>query len=254
MDEPEVVRYGVEHGLGVITLDRPKVNAYEAGFHTALRAAISAAESDGGVSAVVLRSARPGFFCVGADVKAWSVNPPEANAAMVAAARANANAIAGSAKIFVAHLAGHTLGGGLELALACDLVVAEPGGYQLGLPEVKLGLMPGNGGVVRLVHRVGGSTALRLAATGASLNPEEALAAGLIDELGSPDALLATLAGGPREALASIKRAADGAAASDADAALDLEAELADRLADTPDAQEGAAAFVEKRAPRFGRG
>lgn len=258
MNDDTPVRYAAESGAGTITLDRPKVNAYDMAFHRALAEAIARAEADPAVRVVVLRSARPGFFCVGADVKVWAAHAAagrdDANAAMVELARANTARMAGSTKIYLAHLAGHALGGGLELALACDLIVAEDGDYGLGLPEVKLGLMPGNGGAVRLARRLGYSRALRLAATGETLGPGRALELGLIDHLGPPDALIDQLAAGPGAALAEIKAALRAAADGPLDAALAAEAAGADRLPGTADAAEGLAAFAEKRAPRFGAG
>ncbi|MEM7807052.1 MAG: enoyl-CoA hydratase-related protein [Planctomycetota bacterium] len=251
----DVVTYANESGVGVVTMRRPKVNAYDEAFHVALLDAIQQAEADT-PAVVVLRSGIDGIFCVGADIKAWAANSAEGNAATVRAARASANALAGSTKLVIAHVAGHALGGGLELMLACDLVVAQPGDYQLGLPEIKLGLMPGNGGVARLVGRVGRSRALLLTSTGRSITPSEAHGIGLVDDLCDADAFdeqLNTFAAGPREAIAAIKRTVASAESLSLSQALAFEAEQADTLAATPDAVEGAAAFAEKRSPVFAR-
>ncbi|MEM6560071.1 MAG: enoyl-CoA hydratase/isomerase family protein [Planctomycetota bacterium] len=252
----EPVSYACVDGVGQVTLDRPKVNAYDRRFHEVLRSAVDQAEADDAATIIVLRSALPNVFCVGADVKAWAANSDDENAALVAAARASTDALASSNKLVIAHIAGHALGGGLELALACDLILCAAGDYQLGVPEVKLGLMPGNGGVARLVRRVGPSQATLLATTGISVTPTAALATGLVDAVLEPHALadlLRSLATGPRQALAAIKQTVAVAECVDLASALQTEHRHADALLDTADAREGAAAFAEKRPPSFGR-
>ncbi len=254
-----LVRYAAEHGVACITLDRPKVNAYEIGFMDELRAAIAEADADPSVTAAVLCSALPTIFSVGADIKAWAANDVADNQRLVEAARASANGMATSRVVFVAAVNGHALGGGLELAMACDLRFAAEGDYQLGLPEAKLGLMPGNGGTQRLLRLVGPARALDLIATGESIGPEQALADGLVDRLVAAEELLPrtmiyarALAEGPSRAVAAIKAAVRQGADMTLEAGLALEARLSDELYDTPDAIEGFRAYVEKRPPRFG--
>jgi enoyl-CoA hydratase/carnithine racemase len=254
-----VVRFEAADGVGTITLDRPKVNAYEIGLMTQLRETVAAAEADPAVAVVVVRSALPSVFCVGADIKAWAASELADNQRLVDIARATANAIAGSRKVYVAAINGHALGGGLELALAADLRFAVAGVYQLGLPEVRLGLMPGNGGTQRLARLIGSSRALALVATGDSVGPDEALAIGLVDRV-IPDetfedelaACVRALARGPAGAIAAIKTAIREGQELSVDAGLALEASLSDGLYGTPDGIEGLRAYIEKREPRFG--
>jgi enoyl-CoA hydratase/carnithine racemase len=254
-----VVRFDVADGVGTIALDRPKVNAYEIGLMTQLRETVAAAEADPAVVATVLASALPRVFCVGADIKAWAANETDDNQRLVAAARATANAIADSRKVWIAAIGGHALGGGLELALACDLRFAARGEYQLGLPEVKLGLMPGNGGTQRLARLLGPSRALLLLATGEGIGPVEARDIGLVDRLYPAEALASeaqafarALARGPGEAIAAIKAAVREGQGLTLEAGLAIEAALSDRLYDTADGVEGFEAYLEGRPPRFG--
>jgi enoyl-CoA hydratase/carnithine racemase len=161
-------------------------------------------------------------------------------------------------KIFIAEIAGHALGGGLEIALACDLRFAAEGSYRIGLPEVTLGLLPGNGGTQRLPRLIGWSRALDLMITGRTLTPEEAHRIGIVDalhpagELGERTLAYAwAVAAAAPLAVASVKRAVrEGSALSTADG-LALEQDLMAGLFASADAKEGLTAFVEKRSPTF---
>ncbi len=253
------VRLDAADGVGMITLDRPKVNAYDIGLMTQLGEAVATADADRTISVIVLRSALPGVFSVGADIKAWAANGVADNQRVVDAARQTAAALAHSRKISIAAIAGHALGGGLELALACDLRFAATGGHQLGLPEVKLGLMPGNGGTQRLARLIGSGRALALIATGESMGPEDARSIGLVDRVfpadvfdGEVGAFAHALARGPSDALSAIKTAISEGTQMTLEAGLAMEAALSDGLYGTADGIEGFRAYVEKRPPRFG--
>ncbi len=115
-----------------------------------LAGAIEAAEADRDARVVVVRSASEKFFSAGADIKAFQANEVGANMDMIRLAHEALASIARSRKLFVACIAGHALGGGLEIPLACDLRYAIEGRYRLGTPEVTLGILPGNGGTQRL--------------------------------------------------------------------------------------------------------
>lgn len=256
-----VVRFEAAHGVGTITLDRPKVNAYEIGLMLQLRDAVTAAQADPAVHVVVLRSALPRVFSVGADIKTWASNEVADNQRLVDMARATANALSAGAKVCIAAINGHALGGGLELALAADLRLAAAGDYQLGLPEVKLGLMPGNGGTQRLSRLVGSSRALSLIATGEAVGPDEAVFIGLVDHVFAAEgfetdvhSFARALAQGPAEAVAAIKAAVRQGEGLTLEEGLAVEARLSDALYDTPDAIEGLEAYIEKRPPSFGGG
>jgi enoyl-CoA hydratase/carnithine racemase len=151
---------------------------------------------------------------------------------------------------------GSAVGGGLELALVCDLIVAERTA-RLGFPEIKLGLIPGAGGTQRLPRRVGTATALRLLMLGKLLGAEEAREVGLVDIVVEKDAaasateLAGRIAAGAGQAVRAAKRAVRAAAEQPLEQGLDFERELFLALAMTADAREGASAFLERRAAVF---
>ena len=247
-----------EGAVGYVILNRPPANSYDHGFLQELDRALQQAEQDPEVRVVVVRSALERFFSAGADVRAFAENPPERNMDLVRYAHQVLGRIATVPKVFVAQIAGHALGGGLEIALACDLRFGAQGDYRLGLPEVTLGLLPGNGGTQRLPRLVGWSRALDLMVTGRTLSPEEAHACGILDRLWPADRLAeqtaayaARLAAGAVRAVGAIKLAVRLGLERPLEDGLRLERELVDGLFRTQDAQEGIRAFLEKRAPQF---
>jgi enoyl-CoA hydratase/carnithine racemase len=161
-------------------------------------------------------------------------------------------------KVFVAAISGHALGGGLEIALACDFRFAAEGAYRIGLPEVTLGLLPGNGGTQRLTRLVGRTRALDMMITNQQVNAARALELGLVDRVFGVDELLekaldyvAQLAKGPTLAIGNIKIATRLGADLPMEGALALEREAVWRLFMSEDAAEGLAAFGEKRTPEW---
>src|ERR671933_58407 len=163
--------------------------------------------------------------------------------------------IARSPKLFVAWIAGHALGGGLEIALACDLRYAAEGSYRLGTPEVTLGLLPGNGGTQRLPRIIGRGPALDLLLTGRQVDPAEAQRLGIVSALFADEesfrAHVEKLAAGPPLAVANIKRAVYQGLDVTLEEGLTLERELVEQLFRSQDANEGLTAFSEKRTPTF---
>jgi len=161
-------------------------------------------------------------------------------------------------KVFIAAIGGHCLGGGLEISLAADFRFAAEGDYRLGVPEVTLGLLPGNGGTQRLPRLIGRQKAMELLLTGKPLDPASAAGLGVVDRLVAPDrlrpeavAFAATLAGGPMVAIGEIKLAAKQGVEMPLESALALERGGIFRLFQTADAKEGLAAFAEKRKPSW---
>ncbi len=248
------VTFAADGRVGSITLDNPPANSYDIEFMRELAGAIGEA-NDSDVRVVVLRSASEKFFSAGADVKRFLANDVDANMDMIRLAHEALASIARSPKLFVAFIAGHALGGGLEMALACDLRYAAEGRYRLGTPEVTLGLLPGNGGTQRLPRLIGTGPALELLLTGRQLSPEEANQLGLVSALfASEDEFRAhvdKLAAGPPLAIAEIKRAVYEGVQKPLDDGLELERELIEKLFRSQDANEGLTAFSEKRAPEF---
>jgi len=245
----------VSYQDGTITLDKPPANSYDIDYMRELGAAVEAAGADGAVRVVVVRSASEKFFCAGADIKAFAANEVDANMDMIRLAHEALASIARSPKLFVACVAGHALGGGLEIAVACDVRYAIAGRYRLGTPEVTLGLLPGNGGTQRLPRLIGAGPALELLATGRTLSPEEAQRIGLVsqvfDDQAAFDAHIESLRALPPLSLANIKRAVFEGMEKPMPDALALERDLMEELFRSHDAREGVTAFSEKRTPTF---
>jgi enoyl-CoA hydratase/carnithine racemase len=248
------VRFDADGALGYITLDNPPANSYDIEFMRELSSAIGTANDDP-ARVVVLRSVSEKFFSAGADVKRFLANDVDANMEMIHLAHEALASIARSPKLFVAWIAGHALGGGLEMALACDVRYAADGRYRLGTPEVTLGLLPGNGGTQRLPRLIGVGPALELLVTGRQITPDEAQRLGLVSQLFASEeefqAHVAKLAELPPLAVAEIKRAVFEGIDMPLARGLELERELIGRLFRSKDASEGLHAFVEKRSPEF---
>ena len=249
------VRFEADGAVGAITLDNPPANSYDIRFMRDLADAIGEASSHDAVRVVVVRSASEKFFSAGADVKRFLANDVDANMEMIALAHEALASIARSPKLFVAWIAGHALGGGLEIALACDLRYAAEGAYRLGTPEVTLGLLPGNGGTQRLPRIIGRGPALDLLLTGRQVTPEEAQRLGIVIGLFADEdafrAHMEKLAAGPPLAVANIKRAVYQGLDVALEEGLALERELVEQLFRSQDANEGLTAFSEKRTPTF---
>ncbi len=248
------VSFAAEGGLGFITLDNPPANSYDIEFMRELAASIDAA-TDSPARVVIVRSASEKFFSAGADVKRFLANGVEGNMEMIRLAHEALAAIARSPKLFVAYVAGHALGGGLEIALACDIRYGAEGTYRLGTPEVTLGLLPGNGGTQRLPRLIGVGPALELLLTGRQITPDQAERLGLVSRLFAGEdefrAHVEKLTALPPLALSEIKRAVYEGVDKSLDGGLELERELIEKLFRSRDASEGLNAFVEKRAPEF---
>jgi enoyl-CoA hydratase/carnithine racemase len=240
-------------GVASVTLDNPPANSYDLEVMRRFAADVDAAiESDARV--VMVRSASERFFSAGADVKKFLDGDVETNMEMIRTSQAAFRRMATAEQVFIAYVNGHALGGGLEIALACDIRLAAPGAYKLGTPEVTLGLLPGNGGTQRLTRLLGPSRAMELLLTGRTFSPGDALAWGLVAALVDEDGAreyAERLAAGPQLAIAAIKRCVHEGGELPLEEGLALEAELVERLFRSEDAGEGLAAFVEKRAPEF---
>jgi enoyl-CoA hydratase/carnithine racemase len=251
------VTFERDGAVAVITLDNPPANSYDLGVMTEFSDAVDEAIASD-VRAVIIRSASEKFFCGGADVKKFLDGDVDANMEMIRLSQAAFKRMASSPQVFIAHINGHAMGGGLELALACDLRYASEGKYRMGTPEVTLGLLPGNGGTQRLPRLIGEARAFELLITGRAITPDEALRIGLVSALfGAEEAaakvreVAARLAVGPALALANIKRAVREGIQLSLDDGLALEADLVEELFRSKDATEGLTAFVEKRTPEF---
>lgn len=252
------VRLEKQDAIGHIVLDRPPANSYDRAFMEELDAAIEEARRDDEVKAIVVRSASEKFFSAGADVSVFAKSELDEQNAFVVCANEAMGKFESTAKVVIAAINGHCLGGGLEIALCCDFRIAAEGGYKIGLPEVTLGLLPGTGGTQRLPRLIGRQKALDLMLRGTTLSPQEAKDAGVVDEL-VPAADLLTRAverarsytQGPALAVGMIKLAAVQGYGRSLEQGLAIEREALIRLFKSEDAREGVKAFVEKRKPDY---
>ena len=243
--------------LGFITLDKPPANSYDLAFMSEFSEAVDEAVV-GTRRVVIVQSASEKFFSAGADIKKFLEGDVDANMEMIKVSQAAFRRMAAAPQVFIAFIAGHALGGGLEIALACDIRLAASGEYKLGLPEVTLGLLPGNGGTQRLTRLIGPSRAMELLLTGRTFEAEEAREMGLVAAVYDSDIAEAQvreyavrLAAGPALAIAAIKRCVHEGGELALANGLALEAELMETLFRSKDADEGLHAFVEKRKPEF---
>jgi enoyl-CoA hydratase len=242
-------------GVATVTFDRPPVNAVDLEVIDEFLRVVAELSSTGTVRAVIL-SGRERRFCAGADIAMLRDLSPE-NQRL---ARRWVDVQAGleaMEKPVVAAINGYALGGGAELALACDFRLMARG-VEIGFPEIRLGFFPGAGGTQRLTRLVGPACALRLMMEGRRLGADEAKALGLVDEVVPADLLEQTardvaerLAAGPTRAIGLLKRCVYQGYGRPLSEGLALEAEAVAQLIRTADAQEGMDAFLAKRPPRF---
>jgi len=253
----DVQRHG---GVAVFTLNNPPANAYSLEMHAELDAAIVAARFDDSVQVIVLTGAGEKFFCAGADIGMLERVTPAWKYSFCLFANETLNRLEQTPKLVIAALNGHTVGGGLEVALAADLRWAREGGGKMGLPEVALGVLPGTSGTVRLSRLVGRSRAIELMVSGANFDFERGAELGLVNEIlpadGFLDAVVAKAQGycTPHKAsmaVGHIKRSVVSGLDMSVSEHQALERELQQRLFESADAKEGFAAFNEKRKPDF---
>jgi enoyl-CoA hydratase len=261
--EHGLVTYASGEGLALLTLTHPPANGYSYDMMRDLDEAILRARMDDQVQVIVLAGEGDKFFCAGADIGMLGDITPAFKYAFCLHANETLLRLENTPKLVIAALGGHCVGGGLEVALGADLRVARQGSGRCGLPEVKLGVLPGTGGTQRLTRIVGASRAIELMASGRMFDYDEAERLGLIDrQIESPDEatfLEAVLTWArtfcaPEAASMSIgliKRAVKSGGEVPLESGLALERELQQRLFCSDDATEGVAAFNEKRPAAF---
>ena len=243
-------------GITRISIDRPKVlNALDAPTVRELRAAIEAVDS--GTRVVVLAGGGDRSFIAGADIGAMSKMSPLEARAFSRLGHETLLLLEGLPQPTIAEVQGFALGGGCEVALACDFVIAGEKA-RFGLPEVTIGVLPGFGGTVRLARRVGPGAARRMMFTGAPIKSDEALRIGLATEVVAQDELRArvdevakTIAQNAPHALALAKKASYVGENTDINTAVAYEQEVFALCFSTADQKEGMQAFLEKRKPTW---
>jgi enoyl-CoA hydratase len=258
MSRYENLRYEVAEGIATLTVERPdKLNALNAATIREIGAAMSEARESEAVRGVIVTGSGSKAFVAGADIGELASMGAIDGVEVSRLGQRVFREIELSRKPVVAAVNGFALGGGCELALACHLRVAAENA-RFGLPEVKLGIIPGYGGTLRLPRIVGKGRALELILTGEMIDAAEAHRIGLVNRVAAPDALLdesrtllrTILRNGPIALGLAIECATRGLE-MDLDDGLALESNLFGLLASTDDMREGMAAFLEKRAANF---
>jgi enoyl-CoA hydratase len=258
-----LVHYEVRDGVAILTLDDPPANTYTYELMQDLDRCVLQARMDESVYVIVLTGAGEKFFCAGASIPMLNSVTPTFKYYFCLHANETLNRLEQTPKLVIAALNGHTVGGGLEIAMAADLRIAKRGGGKIGLPEVNLGVLPGTGGTQRLVRIVGKSSAIELMATGRTFDFDEAKQMGIVNEIhdaADRAAFLEQVLEYARrftppnmasKAVGNIKRAVQTGAELPFQEALAVERELQQLLFQSEDAKEGLAAYIEKRKPQF---
>ena len=258
-----LVDYSTEKGVAVLTLNDPPVNAYTHEMFKELDACILDARFDNDVHVLVITGHGEKYFSAGADINMLREADPTFKYYFCLHANETLTRLEQTPKLVIAAINGHAVGGGFEIALACDLRIARAGTYKVGLPEVNLGVLPGTGGTQRLTRLVGASRALEMMVEGTTLPLGDALAQGLVHkvwETRSHEAFLQRIMDYAHEhtpprraslAVGKIKRAVQAGADMSLDQGLGLERELQGELFRSLDAKEGILAFTQKRSPAF---
>lgn len=256
MTDTFVLRFERRGRVALLTLDRPaRLNAIGSDTIAELHAHLDVIESDPELRAIVITGAGRSFSA-GADITELDeLRDGHDFARFVRGLTDGYDRLAAVPIPSIAAINGIAFGGGFELALACDLRIVTPEA-RLGVPEVKLGLLPAAGGSQRLARFLPAAVAKHMLMTGAPLNADEALRYGLInaideDAVGAALTLAASLAAGPPMALAAAKVLVDTGGAMPLSEGIGLERETVARLFDTADRAEGLAAFLSKRPPHF---
>src|ERR1700716_3616849 len=178
-----LVDYRVEKGVAIFELNDPPANTYTYEMNKELDTCILNARMDDDVYVIVMRGAGDKFFSAGANIKMLSEVTPQFKYYFCLHANETLNRLEQTPKLVIAALNGHTVGGGLEIAMAADIRIALQGGGKCGLPEVTLGVLPGTGGTARLAKMVGKSKAIELMVTGNTFSFEEALELGIVNQV-----------------------------------------------------------------------
>lgn len=259
------VEVAVNEGVAVFTLDDPPANTYSYEMMRELDAAILDARMNADVHVIVLIGAGEKFFCAGANINMLKEADPDFKYYFCLHANETLNRLEQTPKLVIAALNGHTVGGGLEVAMAADIRIAKKDAGRIGLPEVALGVLPGTGGTQRLARMVGKAKAIELMATGRLMSMDEAQSLGIVSDVWD-DAKLAGQSfadavvdyakqfvppNKASRAVGRMKRAVQSGLEAGFGEGLAIERELQQLLFQSDDAKEGIAANLEKRKPEF---
>ncbi|HEX5426238.1 MAG TPA: enoyl-CoA hydratase/isomerase family protein [Candidatus Acidoferrales bacterium] len=260
VEQKQLIHYSVDAGVATVQMDDPPANTYTYEMMQQFDAAILQARMDENAHVILLRGAGDKFFSAGASIPMLAKADPQFKYYFCLHANETLSRLEQTPKLVIAALNGHTVGGGLEIALACDIRIAKKEGGKIGLPEVNLGVLPGTGGTQRLSRTIGRARAIELMTTGRTFSFEEALEIGLIHYIYERENFWDDVMAYARQfcppnkasrAVGRIKRAVvTGSEVSFAES-LGIERELQQLLFTSEDAKEGLKAYVEKRQPEF---
>jgi enoyl-CoA hydratase len=243
-----------ENGIAEIHLHINKTNCYSLDFYRELNEAIDDIRFDSSIKVAILMSDVPKFFSVGADINFLREAEPRFKTQFCLFCNETLDKMARSPQIFIACLEGHTVGGGLEMALGCDLRFMGDQAGKIGLPEVTLGVLAGTGGTARLSRLIGFSKALDMNITGKTVSPEEALQMGLVNDVYPQEevrertlAYARKIAESATYAVSNIKLSIMNGKEMPLNVAIRYEGELQNLLFRSGDAKEGLSSFIEKR-------
>lgn len=259
-----LIDYRVDKGVAIIELNDPPANTYTYEMNRELDNAILDARMDDSVHVILLRGAGDKFFSAGANIKMLGEVTPGFKYYFCLQANEMLQRLEHTPKLVIAALNGHTVGGGLEIAMAADIRIARQGAGKMGLPEVSLGVLPGTGGTQRLSRLVGKTKAIELMVEGGLFEFEDALEMGIINYLWPSEengkqwwdrvleyAQSFCPPNKASKAVGRIKRSVQTGWELPLESALALERELQQQLFASDDAKEGIGAYNQKRKPSF---
>lgn len=258
--ENRLVNYSTQNGIAIIELNDPPANTYTYEMMRDLDDSILEARLDEDVHVIVIRGAGDKFFCAGANIKMLLSATPQFRYFFSLHGNETLMRMENTQKLVIAAINGHAVGGGLEIALACDIRVAKKGPATLGLPEINLGLLPGMGGTQRLPRVIGKGLGLEMLTTGRTISVDEALEVGLVNHVFEEENFFEKVleyAGQfippakASKAVGLIKRSVQTGLEMPQAEALALERELLQQLFESEDAHEGLDAYAKKRKAEF---
>ena len=258
--ERTLVRYTANEGIAEIELTNPPANTYSHEMMRQLDEAILRARFDDDVHVMVIRGEGEKFFCAGADISMLNAVTPGFKYYFCLHANETLTRLEQTPKLVIAAMNGHTVGGGLEIALACDIRIARRNAGKVGLPEITLGVLPGTGGTQRLARALPKNKAIELMTEGKLMSFEEAHELGLINYIYEPEGYWEKVMEYARgfcppnrasKTVGRIKRAVQSGSEVAFSEALAIERELQQLCFQSEDAKEGIAAYTEKRKGNF---
>ena len=256
-----LVNVSKDNGIAILELNNPPANTYSLDMMKALDAAILDARFDDNVHVILLRGSGDKFFCAGADIGMLGDVTPQFKYNFCLHANETLLRLEHTPKLVIAALNGHTVGGGLEVAMAADIRIGRENGGKVGLPEVHLGVLPGTGGTQRLARLLGKAKAIELMTLGTNMTMEDAVQLGLVNHVFSAEDWWSQVLNYARQfvppnkaamAVGRIKRSVQSGTDLSLEAGLALERELQQQLFKGADSKEGMAAFLERRTAQFG--